>query len=38
MDTKYRIGNLLGEHKAKRAGAAAITAVLMALGIAALTR
>ncbi|KAF9441560.1 MATE efflux family protein [Macrolepiota fuliginosa MF-IS2] len=35
--TSVRIGNLLGENKAKRASIAAITAVLMALGVAAFT-
>ena len=34
----YRIGNLLGEGKAKRAGMAAKTSLVIALAISALTR
>lgn len=34
--TSVRIGNLLGERRAKRAGATAITSIILALGIAAI--
>jgi len=35
--TSVRIGNLLGERKARRAGVAAITSIILALGIAVIT-